>query len=314
MTKVAHIINIAGFPKGHELELAQKITIESLVNAKFHASKSNLEIELHAAFFEEDKKLVPEGFSLCRPLQQSILNFPHLGESRKLPLLKEILDRFYENTTAEYLIYSNIDIGLMPGFYLAVKRYIDAGNDALIINRRIISSRYLNSESLEEIFAEAGEMHNGFDCFIFKRERYQEFHLGNVCLGIPHFCNLLAHNLFRYSENFKLLTDKHLSFHVGMDHVKYWGNRKVTKHNYSIFRKELVALSNGMKISNMPGAGLPFFKRHWKWLMNPNFHYPTMLKLDLTQWNAPRKKPLPPFKKTWKSRYYTWLVKKIKLE
>ncbi len=60
---------------------------------------------------------------------------------RKLPLIKDILGRLYDASDAEYFIYTNVNIGLMPNFYVAVNAIIESGYDAFVINRRTISLR-----------------------------------------------------------------------------------------------------------------------------------------------------------------------------
>jgi hypothetical protein len=96
-----------------------------------------------------------------------------------------------------------------------------------------------------------------------------------------------------------------------MELVKKWGDNAYMKHNYNSFRAVLKTLAPDLKIANIPGAGHIFVKRHFKWLMNPNLHYPTLMLLDFRQWRAPRKKIQ---KNNTDHRYYEWLQRKVKLE
>ena len=53
-----------------------------------------------------------------------------------LPRLGDIVAGLYNASSAEYFVYTNVDIGLSPAFYLRVKDTIESGYDALIVNRR----------------------------------------------------------------------------------------------------------------------------------------------------------------------------------
>ena len=306
---IAHIINPFKAKEDSEAAIIQPITFESMRRAKEYAS-DKVDVELYTAQFEEDRAIIPNYFTPTPDLTSSVLDYVNFSDKRKLPLLRDILDKLHENSDADYFVFTNIDIGLMPQFYVAINAYIEEGLDAFIINRRRVSSRFNSPDQLDEIYSETGLMHNGFDCFVFKREMYEKFYLADVCVGIPNIGNTLAQNLFCWSEHFELFIDKHLTFHVGMELVKNWGDKRFLKHNYLSFRKVLKELYPDMKVQNMPGAGYPFFKRHFKWLMNPNLHYPTMFKLDFKQWNVARKKIR---KEDSGQPFYEWLQRKVKL-
>ena len=309
-TTIAHIISPFKAKEGSEPAIVQPITFESMRRAKKYASDT-VDVELFTAQYPEDREIVPDYFTLTPDLERSIADIPSVGGSRKLPLLKDILDELYTHSEAEYFIYTNVDIGLMQPFYTVVDEYIQQGYDAFIINRRRVSGNYTSVDQLDLIYTDVGEMHNGFDCFVFKRALYEKFDVGEVCVGIPHVGNTLAHNLFCWGENFKLYTNQHLSFHIGMELVKKWGNDALMKHNYASFRKVLKKLTPHLRIENIPASGKPFIKRHFKWLMNPNLHYPTLFKLDFKQWGTQR---APSQREDSGQRYYEWLQEKVKLE
>ena len=77
-------------------------------------------------------------FRKTSDLDRSILDIDSFNVQKKLPLLYDILDRACKATDAEYIVYTNMDIILMPQFYLAVDSYIRNGFDAMVINRRDI--------------------------------------------------------------------------------------------------------------------------------------------------------------------------------
>src|SRR6185295_9993636 len=79
-------------------------------------------------------------FHSVPPLEKSILDIGILNNKKALPLLKDVLQSAYDNSNADYIIYSNADIGIMPQFYSAIEEYIKSGHDAIVINRRRIKS------------------------------------------------------------------------------------------------------------------------------------------------------------------------------
>jgi hypothetical protein len=198
----------------------------------------------------------------------------------------------------------------MPQFYNAVADYIAGGHDAIVINRRRIKSTLNKVEDLDKIYSEVGKDHIGYDMFVFKRDLYPKFILNNTCIGIPFVGNDLFYNLFCFAQKPVLLTDKHLTFHIGLELQKKWGSAELEKHNYKEFRKTTKALLPHMDITKFPGAELGFFKRHFKWLMNPTLSYPEMMKADFKQLGKRRDKKVydPNYKR---QSYAEWLIKKI---
>lgn len=305
MAKLAHIVNPVSAAPGSELAVVQPITFESMRRAKGHCSQ---EVELIAVTSGDP---AVEGFMASAHLSRSIKDVRGISEERPLPFLHDILDAGIQATDAEYIIFTNVDIVVNRMFYDLVAGYIKDGHDAFIINRRRVSRRFDSPDQLDEIFAETGKEHGGFDCFVFKRDLFSSFILGEVCIGIPHVGNTLAHNLICFANDFRLFTNKHLTFHVGMELVKNWGPSDVNAHNKREFRKVLKQLKPVFKIANFPGSNLGFFKRHYKWLMHPNFHYPTMMSLDLGQLGSKRKPRVPDEGIQTNGRYYERLMRKI---
>jgi hypothetical protein len=216
MRKIAHIINPVKMGLESDLAVAQPITFETMRIAKEYA-QDTVEVELYSAQFAEDRTLVPHHLVMTPNLQRSVLDIGTFQIQRKLPLIKDILDRLFEATQADYLIYTNVDIALMPHFYVAVNHFIDSGYDAFAINRRIISKAYHRIEDIPAMFAQVGQIHPGYDCFIFKRSVYHEYQLGAACIGTKHIGKVLLLNLWQYATNFAVFTDLHATFHIGQD-------------------------------------------------------------------------------------------------
>lgn len=135
----------------------------------------------------------------------------------KFPFIKEILDITYEASgEADYIIFSNPDIALMPYFYNTIKAYVDQGHDSIIVNRRSITDKYTSIENIPLMWAEVGEKHPGWDCFVFKREMYPKFRLKKGVIGAVGSGRILHSNLRFNSQNYVELKNADLTFHIGL--------------------------------------------------------------------------------------------------
>jgi hypothetical protein len=266
--KIAHLVNPVMVDASSDLFVAQPITFESMHAARRHSAEY-VDVELLAVGYQEDQPLMPEGFEILPPLTRSVLDVQSFPTQRKLPLLKDILSSLYENSEAEYLIYTNVDIGLQPDFYLAVLEFINQGYDAFVINRRTISNRYRSIDDLPQMWAESGEAHRGWDCFIFHREYYPSFELGNVCIGASRVGLALLANLEAVADHFHEFKDEYLTFHLGDD--RSWRDasfQAYTDHNSSELDNVLERLEERyghFPRSTTPGAYL-FKRRNFGWL------------------------------------------------
>jgi hypothetical protein len=312
MTSFSHIINIVSENENKSLAEIQILTLASFQKAKTYSGSSHT-IKQLVCFHKNHPVNVDSFFETLPAIEKSILDIGNFNNKRALPLLKDILKLAYSNSTADYIIYSNADIGLMPQFYNAVADQIKNGHDAIVINRRRVKSTLNKLEDLDTIYSEVGKAHIGYDMFVFKRSLFEKFILSNTCIGIPFVGNDLFYNLFCFGEKPILLTDKHLTFHVGLELAKEWGSSELEKHNYREFKKTTKALLPQMDITKFPGAELNFLKRHLKWLMNPTLSYPEMMKADLKQLGKKRNKKVydPNYKK---QSYYEWLIKRINFD
>ena len=180
-------------------------------------ARGKVDVLLFTAQYPEDRPLVPADFQATRDLERSVLDLGHFRKKRKLPFIKDILDRLYQAAPeAEYLIYTNVDIALKPEFYVAVNTFIEEGQDAFVINRRTIR-KYQSIEEIPLMYADPGENHPGWDCFVFKRDSYPLFILADICVGANLIGTVLLFNLLCTSKNFMEFKDKHLTFHLGDD-------------------------------------------------------------------------------------------------
>jgi hypothetical protein len=239
MVTLAHIVNPVIVGESSDLLIAQPITFETMRIARAFA-QGHVEVTLLTAQYPEDRPLVPEGFRMTPDLVRSVLDVGTFRKQRKLPLLKDILDRLYEGTDAEYLLYSNVDIALQPHFYIAVKHLIDHGYDAFVINRRTISHRYWQIDEIPLMYAQVGKPHPGLDCFVFRRDVYPSYCLGSACIGAGLSGKVLLVNQMSHATQFGLFSGLHLTFHLGDDRA--WRSSSLQdyfQHNRRELRKVL---------------------------------------------------------------------------
>lgn len=304
----SHIINAVSKEENPALFAVQEKTGVSFDYARKEFA-NGISAEVIAVVHPEFQGRVPFADMIVH-LTRTVTDVHSFREKRELPIVSDILDKGIESSANDYVIFSNADIMLTPWFYNVVAYYLGKGHDALVINRRRIPSR-LTEAPYEVMLANAGKQHIGFDCFVFKKSLYQKFFKTGICIGIPMAGNDLFYNIFTHAENPKLLANQHLTFHLGIDLVKKWGSSEYCSYNMREFKKLLRDLKPHMQIAKFPGAGLGFFKRHFRWLMNPTYHYPTMLSVDIKQLSSPRPKYPEPEIAGFAHRYYEWMQRKI---
>ncbi len=233
VASLAHIVNPVIVSESSDLYTAQPITFESMRIAKDMAGR-DLSINLFSAQYSEDVSITPPFVTGTPNLTRSIDSVSSFKGKRKLPLLVDILDRLYEATDAEYLIYTNVDIALMPHFYLCVSKIINSGCDAFTINRRTIPGHFNSIGELPQMYSTMGNPHAGHDCFVFHRELLNKFELSDVCIGINWVGAVLIANLMVHANRFELFNDVHMTFHIG-DEMTWKDDRN---EEYRIFNRK----------------------------------------------------------------------------
>jgi hypothetical protein len=287
----AHIVNPFRAQKNSDLFTAQPITFTSMQNAVVHV-KSHIKVELWAAVYKEDQEVVPFYFNKTRFLQKSVLDFEDFKKPVKLPLIHEILDNLYDASTADFFIYTNIDIGLYPHFYDYVNKFIDEGYDALIINRRRLKSSFVTVSDLQFIYKEVGKKHPGFDCFIFSRKLYTSFKLANVCIGVPFIGITLAQNLFAYANKYHIYTDEVLTFHIGEEIYKRRNTGDYFIYNRREFWKAMSQLEDVHNAQKLPFYERAIIKRLFLYTLHPSIPIRWVLRLELKRFKKALKLPL----------------------
>ncbi len=280
MIRFAHIVNPVAVAETHELFRTQPITFESMRQAKIFA-EGKVDVELLSVQYAEDRKTVPDYFKLLPDLSQSIREVANLPDAKKFPFIADILKSLYENSDAEYLIYTNTDIILVPQFYVAVAQLIDEKKyDAISVSRRRIPFSWNNVYGLPIIQSQMGQLHPGYDCFIFHRSLFSKFIFSNVCIGTGYTSVAFIHNLIAFSEKPFITDELHLTLHLGLEVMP-----PLDKNIYRFTRKDYEQniypkLQPHLQLNKFPYSVLPFHKRLLKWILNPNFSTPIMIELE----------------------------------
>ncbi len=261
--KIAHILNVTEIndsKKASYLHIAQPLTMRSMIVAQ-KVAKNIADVELFAVKHKTEKVSVPSEFAWAADLDQyaweHIDALKNLTHHKPLPRLKDIILSLYNSSDAEYFIYTNLDIGLYPHFYIKVMDMIDRGYDAFFINRRDLPKEYegvlLDESKIELIFVIEGVKHPGIDCFVFKREIVPSLSLGNVYIGYPPVGQVLKTQIETNSKNCTWIKDKRLTFHIGSDQA--WKNIKDS------YFKENKNQANGLYVEQFGKSKKSFYEK-----------------------------------------------------
>lgn len=236
MKKIAHIVNPVKVSPDNKsyLYVAQPVTFQSMLVARDRVD-SNTQVELFTAQYPEDREIIPKKFNITSDLEKSIHDFHDFKDkSRKLPRIKDIIDKLYRNSDADIFIYTNTDIGVKPDFYIKVLEIYEQGIDGFCINRRDIPKKVggilMNETQLETIYKQKGYPHPGIDCFIFKRDIVPKLELANVFVGYPPVGLVLKEQIQKHSKKFYWFKNLSLTFHLGRDAT--WMKKTPTNNEY----------------------------------------------------------------------------------
>lgn len=227
MTRIAHVINIAPDTEATRksyLHIAQPATVRSMAAARARTEDPS-RVELLAIRHASESGPTPESFRELTPA--STYAWEHLPEiadpkiRRGFIRLVDVLGTAYRESKADWLIYTNSDIGVQPNFYREVLRRIEGGWDAFCINRQDLPKEWkgktLGADDLETIWKVPGAAHRGIDCCVFRRELVPQLDLGHVFIGAPPVGLLLMQQIARHSRQFNWIKTGRHTFHLGCD-------------------------------------------------------------------------------------------------
>lgn len=238
MLNINHILVPVTVPVASDLNIAQPITFESMKAAKQYAI-NDVNVNLITTQFNSTNEIAPNYFNKCSDLNRSVQDVNTFSDPNELALIKDVFQKAYESSNdGDYIIYTNVDITLMPHFYSYVNNIIKSGVDSCVITRRTISNEYKDVSELPYMYSELGEFHPGHDCFIFKRDIIKDMVLEHICIGTEYIGQAVYLNLMLLSSKFKKINDKHLTFHIG--NTEPWKNdstNQFREHNKIEFYK-----------------------------------------------------------------------------
>ncbi|HLP12114.1 MAG TPA: hypothetical protein VK177_09305 [Flavobacteriales bacterium] len=312
MTSFTHILNTVSEKENPSVNKIQKITFEGIKFALASTAKTVDVNFIEFSAFEHGKAELP--CSRFVYTDHALNRKPGFEQYKALPYLIPFLKEIGPSLSCDNVIFTNIDIIPTEHFYTVVDKLMKSGHDAIIINRRRVSQKYLDHFDYTNLITEAGKSHGGYDTFVFKASLIDKFAAENVCLGVPPAGNDLFYNLFTVAQNPVLYTEKALTFHIGMELYKEWGDKKTKKENYRSFKKMLTTLKPNMDISKFPGSELGFIRRHFKWFWNPTFSYPIMFSVDIKQFGKKRKARKKAEVKGFKHKFLEWVLRKANFE
>ncbi|MGH6882870.1 MAG: hypothetical protein ACREFM_18255 [Hypericibacter sp.] len=236
-----HIINPYFAAPGSEDDKVQQLTYHTMGMALSLAPAGT--VKPVAVTFPEEAVSIPPSFPILKSLQRSVLDLGSFQLPRRFPLLFDIMAGGLAAADGQdYVIFTNVDICLMPHFYGSVQRILNLGFESLIVNRRTIPKYGLDSQLLPLMLADYGTSHPGFDCFVFPLRLFDSFVRSDVCVGAPEVMRALVFNLVALTESLLILRDAHLTFHLGND--KPWSvpeRMDYRDHNYQCSQEVLVA-------------------------------------------------------------------------
>ena len=137
-----------------------------------------------AVTFPEDADVVPAGIVNAPNLQRAVTDIGSFAVARPLPLLFDILRNGLlphvswprtERTAVDFVVMTNSDIHVQPTFYCVLGQLIKQGFDVITVNRRTIDVSEKDRNFLPIFWAEEGQEHRGFDCFVFPAAMLESF-------------------------------------------------------------------------------------------------------------------------------------------
>lgn len=257
--RFTHILNPFQAPEGSEHAIAQAVTFESIRRAVSQSTSKGIAVTPVCVAFPEDLDLVSPPFVAAPPLERSVIDIAPFKTEKRLPLVADLI-ALGAGATPEgddhFIVYTNLDISLQPHFYEALTGLLSSG-PAHVINRRTIPGHYNSPSQIQEMYAEQGERHSGWDCFVFPHSWVGRLQLRGVCIGAPYIglamlANLDALSGFRLREH----KDLHLTFHIG-DDATWRGRTDLSEHN----RTQLRAALDSLRASCAPIPPDSFFER-----------------------------------------------------
>jgi len=231
--RFAHIVSPYACPANAEASVTQKTTFVAMARARnFATDKADVDL---IAVPDSPAAYVPDLFRKTPALTRTVRDVHQFRVPRNLSLVFDVLEAGIAAASgAEFVIFTNPDICPMPQFYGAVSALLSLGFDCLLINRRTTGKFPMDPRWSDLVPADYGAPHPGFDCFVFPVEFGRRFVRSDACVGAPAVMRSLLYNLVAFSRNMLILTDAHLTYHIGDDRA--WDRPEL--NDYFVFNQQ----------------------------------------------------------------------------
>lgn len=237
--RIVHLINPFRASGGDCDDRTQALTYETMRRARDFSP--DVPVHLAAVLSESERDWVPEAFELAGTLTRTVDQIAVFENARPLPLLFDILNlghRYASEVAGErgdspddvFLVYTNADICLMPHFYRSIADLVGRGFETMTINRRTIPAHPRDIDRLFQMYAEFGDTHPGYDCFVFPLSHFERYVPSTAFIGGDFVARSLLYNMIANAKNMLMLRQAHLTFHIGNEREwkdpKYKDNRE----------------------------------------------------------------------------------------
>lgn len=249
--RFVHLVNPFGSPDGPSNDRVQAVSYESMRRARGFCPKTA--VHLVAVVAPEDRDCVPEGFELAGVLNRNVTDVASFAHPVRLPLVFDVLelgctyarklaDEKREDPESVYIVFTNVDIALMPYFYAAVSDIVGRGYETLTIFRRTIPPIDPDPTNLASMYAEYGATHDGFDCFVIPLSQFDRYVRSDACIGRGFVMRSLLYNMVANANKMAIVRKAHLTFHIGDD--KHWKVPKFEDSNrFNVEQAKLVLIN-----------------------------------------------------------------------
>lgn len=249
-----HVLNPFPATPGSMHAIASRVTWQSLRVAHERAVAAEIKVNYCAVVLRGDEATVEAPVNKTVYLTRTVLDIAKLQPRRPLPLIADILNAGADGATTSHLIFSNMDIALQPHFYRRLGELVtEVGSDTPFTVPRVNIDPQLANGPLEAMYAATGPLGVGYDCFVIPIELLPHLDLGTLCIGAPHFDNMLVIELDVVSKRgIKTLTDERLTFHLGSD-IAWAAMIDYVEHNLA---QSLAAIRRMRQRFPIPDGGL----------------------------------------------------------
>jgi hypothetical protein len=247
-----HIVSPFSVGTNSQAERIQALTFAAMqqsvnfieANNKGNTARPN--VRFRSAVMPQDMTFSMRFFPDTVSLSRSIMDVGAFQVPRALPLLFDLIEAALVEDV-DTVIFTNVDIIPLPHFYSAVSKLFECGFDALVINRRTIDGEFDDPSLLPLLLADYGRPHEGHDCFVFNVKAARQFIRTSACVGAGAVMRGLIYNMVAQATRMLILTDVHLTCHIGDD--KTWASpdlQDYVHHN----KNEAIALLRKLIAAN----------------------------------------------------------------